>query len=111
MGERKPTADADIAWTEEALKRMERAPVFLRGMVTRLAERKARELGYREITAEILDQFKGQMMGRMGGDTGMAAAAEQIAQGKIPWTAAAKARTSSPGSLTPRPSAPRATAC
>ena len=92
MGERKPTADADIAWTEEALKRMERAPVFLRGMVTRLAERKARELGYREITAEILDQFKGQMMGRMGGDTGMAAAAEQIAQGKIPWTAAAKAR-------------------
>ena len=95
MGELKPTADAEIAWTEDALKRMERAPVFLRGMVKRLAERKARELGYGEITADILDQFKSQMMGRMGGETGMAAAAEQIGQGKMPWTAAAKARLES----------------
>lgn len=79
----------DIIWTGEALKRMERAPVFLRGMVKRLAEKKARELGYAEITAEILDQFKSQMMGRMGGDAGMAAAADQIKQGQVPWTAAA----------------------
>ena len=83
---------AEIAWTEEALKRMERAPVFLRGMVKRLAEKKARELGYGEITEDILDQFKNQMMGRMGGESGMAAAAEQMAQGHLPWTAAAKAR-------------------
>jgi hypothetical protein len=95
MGDLKPTADADIAWTEDAVKRMERAPAFLRGMVKRLAERKARELGYGEITADILDQFKNQMMGRMGGETGMAAAAEQIGQGKMPWTAAAKARLDS----------------
>ena len=95
MAELKPTAGADIAWTEEALKRMERAPAFLRGMVKRLAERKARELGYGEITADILDQFKNQMMGRMGGETGMAAAAEHIEQGKMPWTAAAKARLES----------------
>src|SRR6476620_12074365 len=61
-------------------------------MVKRLADRKATELGYREITAEILDQFKSQMMGRMGGESGMAAAADQMSQGKIPWTAAAKAR-------------------
>jgi hypothetical protein len=84
--------EADIAWTSDALARMDRAPVFLRGMVKRLAERKARELGYTEITAEILDQFKAQMMGRMGGESGMAAAADQMGQGKIPWTAAAKAR-------------------
>lgn len=85
-------AEADIAWTKEALARMDRAPLFLRGMVKRLAERKAHELGYTEITAEILDQFKSQMMGRMGGESGMAAAADQMGQGKIPWTAAAKAR-------------------
>jgi hypothetical protein len=71
---------------------MERAPAFLRGMVRRLAEKKARELGYAEITEEILDQFKNQMMGRMGGEAGMAAAAGEMAQGNLPWTAAAKER-------------------
>jgi hypothetical protein len=82
----------DIRWTDGALKRMDRAPIFLRGMVRRLAEKKARELGYEEITEEILDQFKGQMMGRMGGESGMASAAEQMQQGNLPWTAAAKDR-------------------
>jgi len=86
------TADAGIIWTKEAQARLERAPIFLRGMVKRLADRKATELGYREITADILDQFKAQMMGRMGGESGMATAADQMSQGKIPWTAAAKAR-------------------
>ena len=80
----------DIGWTDEASKRLERAPLFLRGMVRRLAEKKARELGYSEITGEILDQFKNQMMGSMGGEAGMADAAEQMAQGHLPWTAAAK---------------------
>ena len=52
------TAPPEITWTDDALQRMERAPVFLRGMVKRLAEKKARELGYAAITGEILDQFK-----------------------------------------------------
>jgi proto-chlorophyllide reductase subunit len=82
----------DIGWTDEASKRLERAPLFLRGMVRRLAEKKARELGYAEITGEILDQFKNQMMGSMGGESGMADAVEQMAQGRLPWTAAAKDR-------------------
>ena len=82
----------DVRWTDGALKRMERAPMFLRGMVRRLAEKKARELGYEEITEQILDQFKGQMMGSMGGEAGMASAAEDMAQGHLPWTAAAKER-------------------
>ena len=83
---------SEIAWTEGALKRMERAPVFLRGMVKRLAEKKARELGYREITEDILTEFKQQMMGRMGGEAGMQAAAGDMAAGRMPWTAEAKAR-------------------
>lgn len=86
------TVTTDVRWTEGALKRMERAPLFLRGMVRRLAEKKARELGYGEITEDILEQFKGQMMGSMGGAAGLASAAEDMAQGHLPWTAAAKER-------------------
>ena len=86
------SAATDVRWTEGALKRMERAPSFLRGMVRRLAEKKARELGYGEITEDILDRFKSQMMGGMGGASGMAEAAEAMAQGRLPWTAAAKER-------------------
>ncbi|ULA65651.1 MAG: hypothetical protein LZF86_240041 [Nitrospira sp.] len=86
------SSGAEIRWTDGALKRMERAPVFLRGMVRRLAEKKARELGYEEIDEIKLDQFKGQMMGSMGGATGMASAAEAMEKGQLPWTAAAKAR-------------------
>jgi len=84
----------DIRWTDEASNRLERAPLFLRGMVRRLAEKKARELGYAEITGELLDQFKNQMMGGMGGESGMAEAADAMAQGRLPWTAAAKERLS-----------------
>lgn len=91
-----PDADdiavTDVHWTDGALKRMDRAPVFLRGMVRRLAEKKARELGLTEITESTLDQFKNQMMGRMGGESGMADAAAQMEQGHLPWTAAAKDR-------------------
>jgi hypothetical protein len=86
------TEEPGIVWTADALKRMERAPVFLRGMVKRLAEKKARELGYPEITEEILTQFKGQMMGKMGGEDEFKAAADAMAAGRLPWTAEAKAR-------------------
>lgn len=86
------SALTEIRWTEGALKRMERAPLFLRSMVRRLAEKKARELGYDEIDEVKLDQFKGQMMGRMGGEAGMASAADAMEKGQLPWTAAAKAR-------------------
>jgi hypothetical protein len=82
----------DIRWTDDASTRLERAPLFLRGMVRRLAEKKARELGYVEITGELLDQFKNQMMGGMGGESGIAEAAAAMAQGRLPWTAAAKER-------------------
>jgi len=61
-------------------------------MVKRLAEKKAGELGREEITGELLDQFKQQMMGGMGGEAGMAEAADQMAKGRLPWTAEAKKR-------------------
>ncbi len=79
----------DVRWTDEASKRLERAPLFLRGMVRRLAEKKARELGCAEITGDLLDQFKNQMM---GGESDMADASKHMAQDRLPWTAAAKDR-------------------
>jgi len=92
MSDASRQTETEVRWTTGALKKLERAPIFLRGMVRRLAEKKARELEYVEITEEILDRFKGQMMGGMGGEDGMAKAAEDMAQGHIPWTAAAKER-------------------
>ena len=86
------TIDQEIVWTDDALKRLERAPFFLRGMVKRLAIKKAKELGYPEITVEILDQFKQQMMGQMGGEAGMSQAAADMEKGSLPWTAEAKKR-------------------
>ncbi len=86
------SVETDVRWTEGALTRLERAPMFLRGMVRRLAGKKAKELGLAEINEDTLNAFKDQMMGRMGGESGMAAAAEDLAQGHLPWTAAAKER-------------------
>ena len=86
------TGGQEIVWTDGALKRMERAPVFLRGMVKKLAEKKARELGHHEITEDLLIQFKNQMMGKMGGEAGLQDAAGEMAAGHLPWTAEAKAR-------------------
>jgi len=65
---------------------------FCAGWSSGWPKKKARELGYVEIDEIKLDQFKGQMMGSMGGATGMASAAEAMEKGQLPWTAAAKAR-------------------
>ena len=82
----------DIPWTDEATERLQRAPIFLRSMVKRLAEKKAREMGEPQITATLLDQFKRQMMGSMGGESGMVEAAGQMEKGRLPWTAEARKR-------------------
>lgn len=92
MSDSSQTEATEIHWSEGALKRMERAPVFLRSMVRRLAEKKARELGYEEITEAVLERFKEQMMGRLGGEAGVASAAEEMIRSRLPWTAAAKER-------------------
>src|SRR5205085_10301079 len=41
---------------------------------------------------EVLSQFKGQMMGKVGGQAGFEEAAGAMAAGRLPWTAEAKAR-------------------
>ncbi|MBI3804665.1 MAG: hypothetical protein HY282_12985 [Nitrospirae bacterium] len=56
-----------ITWTPAAEERLKKAPFFLRGMVRRLSEKKARELGIKIITEEVLAQFKDKMMNPMAG--------------------------------------------
>lgn len=86
------SADTQVTWNEAAMERLKLAPVFLRGMVKKLAEKKARELGIAVITAEHLAEWKNASMGGMGGEAGLKEAADQIAKGQLPWTQAAKQR-------------------
>jgi hypothetical protein len=58
-----PAAAAEVVWTAEAEARLARAPVFLRGMVRRLAERRARAEGVAVITPELMARYKQEMMG------------------------------------------------
>ncbi len=54
-----------IQWTPDAEEHLKKAPFFLRGMVRKLSEKKARELGITVITKEVLNQFKEKMMNPM----------------------------------------------
>lgn len=84
--------ETQVQWNEDALKSIEKAPIFLRGMVKRLAEKKAKEKGLAVITAEQLTQWKNESMGGFGGSQGLQEAADQMAKGHLPWTLAAKER-------------------
>ncbi len=53
----------EVVWTPEAEARLARAPAFLRGMVRRLAERRARAEGHATITADLLTRYKAELMG------------------------------------------------
>lgn len=50
---------ADLVWTEEALKRLQRIPSFVQPMAKAGIENFAREKGYTEITAEVMDAARG----------------------------------------------------
>ena len=82
----------EVTWTDDALKTVEKAPFFLRGMVKRLAEKKAQEQGIPNITSDHLTRWKNEAMGGLGGKQGMMDAAEDMKKGHLPWTLAAKTR-------------------
>jgi hypothetical protein len=56
-----PTAQGDLRWSVEAEQRLERAPSFVRAMVRRGIEEFARELGYVEITPQVMDEARARM--------------------------------------------------
>ena len=86
------TDSTEINWTPEALKTVERAPFFLRGMVKRLAEKKAKEQGIGTITPDHLTRWKNEAMGGLGGEKELHEAADQMKKGHLPWTLAARER-------------------
>ena len=75
--------DQLVVWTGEALKRLESAPIFLRGMVKKLAEKKARQEGLDTITPDHLARWKNETMGMVEAPT---------EAGGLFWTKKAKER-------------------
>jgi hypothetical protein len=62
-GDAVPLADTlptELVWEERAQERIKRIPVFMRGMITRMIETKARERGIGVITSELIDELKTQ---------------------------------------------------
>ncbi len=53
-----------IEWDEAALRRLKRAPFFVRGMAKRRVEQAAREEGVGRITVEFMERIKRREMGR-----------------------------------------------
>jgi hypothetical protein len=55
--------DQFVQWDEEALKRIEKIPAFVRKMAKSKIEKAASEAGERKITVEFLDANKARLMG------------------------------------------------
>jgi hypothetical protein len=51
-----------VRWTPDAEARLERAPAFLRPVVRKITEKRAREAGVAEITEEFLSRIKNETM-------------------------------------------------
>jgi len=54
-------AEAGLAWSADALARVERIPSFVRGVVTQRVETYARREGHTRVTVELLDAIRAQM--------------------------------------------------
>ncbi len=54
----------DIEWDAEAVKRLEKAPFFVRKMARAKVEKAAQKLGEKRITVELMEKVKKQVMGR-----------------------------------------------
>lgn len=66
MGRQVPSPDpAPIPWTEEARRRLERAPEFVRPGIVKLMERRARERGRSVIDSTFLTEIRNESMLRV----------------------------------------------
>jgi nucleotide-binding universal stress UspA family protein len=54
--------DNDVTWEEEALKRVEKAPEFVRPGIYKLMVKKAKEHGYKVITSKFLSEIRDESM-------------------------------------------------
>ena len=55
--------EKSIPWDEEALKRIEKIPAFVRNMAKSKIEKAAMQAGEERVTAEFLDANKAKLMG------------------------------------------------
>lgn len=53
----------EIVWDDEARIRLEKAPAVLRGMVKRLTEKRATEMGCHVVTSDILSKIRTELIG------------------------------------------------
>ena len=53
--------EGEVAWTHEAVERLERVPDFVRPMVKTGIEEYARRQGYPQVTAEVMGEARGKM--------------------------------------------------
>lgn len=68
MGEESPVPGGEqggILWTEEALKRVEKAPAFVRPGIYKLMVKRAKERGRRVITSAFLTEIRNEAMLRV----------------------------------------------
>jgi len=68
MGEEGPVSGEEqggIVWTEEALKRVEKAPAFVRPGIYKLMVKRAKERGRRVITSAFLTEIRNEAMLRV----------------------------------------------
>ena len=57
--------EKEVVWTEEALRRVERAPAFVRSGIYKLMVKRAKERGRRVITSEFLTEIRNESMLRV----------------------------------------------
>lgn len=54
-------AEGRLMWTEDAERRLQRVPEFVRPMVRESVERYARERGHEQVTLTVLDEVRAQV--------------------------------------------------
>ncbi len=52
-----------MPWSPDAEERLKNVPSFVRGMLTQRVESYARERGYDQVTAEVMQEVREQVMG------------------------------------------------
>lgn len=55
--------EAELPWSADARVRLEKVPAFVRGMLSRRVEAYARENGYGEVTAAVMQEVRKRAMG------------------------------------------------
>lgn len=55
------TRDSSLRWTDEAQEMLEQIPLFFRNRIKIAAEEYAEEMGYREITVNVIDEAKAEL--------------------------------------------------